>query len=824
MPSTSATDTGSRMDLAARTIDLTNTLLKASRGSTPNNLLIEIVYWLGREKLNADQLQDFMGKAAGLTFPNQTGQMYLDEVRKRGEAKLTAHLFLRQSGSLGRLLVADPSLCWVPSTVACLYQCHSDNEFVAEAICECILQDSNTHETVVASNFRTNYLERLQLKAVVEKIVSSVWFCVVNSGHQLPPLPSELTNICSSGHFLDKQQFGKILRALQSDYPKFIVRSRFLFLNLMIWLQYHFNGILRVTVSSKIVYKKTMGDSSQEIELRVQEFCTEPCSVSSTSSTYELLTEVAGDFKCLLHQKTHYPNTRDAMPVSGARQPLYHIQSNLQANPNFNVRTKGFQIVIRTIAQEIMQWLLNITLVEKPDHVRNLNEVGFWAKFEPIADGQRSYKVADILKCNPTMLNMPWGERPRHPVIFSRDTGDQYGVESSPFDLGAYFGSKAIIQESNSLGIEDVIRYFPILQDMLEKDVSPNCKCVGCSESQKGPTRFKRGCLCTMAVIEVLILLGHGIADSFGCLDQSGTHDNELVVELMKQLLVELCRDEKILWNTWFSMAARVFLGFPSIPKRDVNEGGTIGAFQYGNIVAIATWIDFDIDVDVRGCFGMICGNGRLAVRSTPHDPEAYPKSVQDEYAVIYIGDTELTTSYNNRFPKTSVPPGVSVDLVIDQTDVTTSMVLVPIRGHEFSLMLMISTSEHRRIVDLSKAVVARRWLSVPACDHGPMQTPCLTFEIPSQMMDFNDIVGRWNADAKRLEVESTILYCSDLLDSSLKRNIALAVSPHGRRLVKDCSTCLSTQVQELSSTGFKEVEMYVIRSSVNEKGLIRRF
>jgi hypothetical protein len=163
----------------------------------------------------------------------------------------------------------------------------------------------------------------------------------------------------------------------------------------------------------------------------------------------------------------------------------------------------------------------HITLVEKPDKVRNLSEVGFWAKFEPVEDGQRSYKVADILKCNPTMLNMPWGERPRHPVIFSRDMGNQYGVESSPFDLGVYFGSKAVIQESNSLGIEDVIRYFPILQDMLEKDVSPNCKCVGCSESHKGPTRFKRGCLCTMAVIEVLVLLGHGIADSFGCLDQS---------------------------------------------------------------------------------------------------------------------------------------------------------------------------------------------------------------------------------------------------------------------------------------------------------------
>ncbi|KAH7070299.1 hypothetical protein FB567DRAFT_217712 [Paraphoma chrysanthemicola] len=823
MPTTSSTETGSRMDLAARAIDLTNTLLRASRESNPNNLLLEVVYWLGREKVNADQLQDFMGKASGLTFPNRTGQMYLDEVGKRGEAKLTAHLSLRQSGSLGRLLVADPRLCWVPSTVACLYQCHSDVEFVAEAICECILQDSNTHKTVVANSFRPNYLERLQLKTVVEKIVSSVWFCVVNSGHQLPPLPSELTSICPSGHFLDKQQFGKILRALQSDYPKFIVRSRFLFLNLVIWLHYHFNGVLQVTVSSKIVYKKTLGDSRQEIDLNVQEFCSQPCSLLSTASTYELLTEVAGDYTCLLHQKTDYPNTRDAFPVSGARQPLYQIQSSLHINPNFNVRTKSFQIVIRTVAQDMMQWLLNISLVEKLDKVRSLSEVGFWAKFDPVDAGQRSYKVADILKCHPTMFNMPWGERRPNPTVFSRNTGEQYGEETRLFDIDAYFGSKALPQESKTLGIEDVIRYFPILQDMLDKDISPNCKCFACSQTHKGPTGFKKGCLCTMAVIEVLILVGHGIADAFGCPDQSGTTDNELLVDLMKKLLVELCRDEMVCWNTWFSVAARVYLGFPTIPKRDPNDGGTIGAIQHGNIVAIASWIDLDVDVNVRGCFGMICGNGRLAVRTATDDPQAFAKSVQDEYAVIYIGGTEQTTSYNERFPKASIPPGASVDLVMDQTDVSTSMVLVPIRDQEFSLMLIISTSEHRRIVDYSKAVEARRWLSVPACDHGSDQTGSLTFDIPSQMMDFNDIVGRWNADARIPEVKSTILHCSDALDSPLKRNIALALSPHGRCVVKDCSICLSTQVQKLSSKRTSKVGLYVIRCSLNERALVRR-
>lgn len=823
MPSTSTSDAGSRLDLATRSIDLVSTIIKATQGSNSDNVLLEIVHWLGREKLGRDQLENFMAKALGLTSPNKAGYKYLDQVRRHGEAKLTAHLSLRQSGSLGRLLVADPRLCWVPSTIACLYQCHSDKEFVADAVCECILQDLNTHEVIVASSFRSNYLERLQLKAVVDRVVSSVWLCVVNSGDQLEPLPSELRSVCSSGHYLDSQQFGKIVRALQSDYPKFIVRSRFLFLNLVVWLQYHFHGILQVTVSSRIVYTKALGNHSQEIELRVEEFCTESCSIYSSSSTYELLTEIAGDIKCLLRQKTEYPGTRDAIPTSGARQPLYHVQSqnSKETYPYNNMRTKGFEIITRTTAQEIMKWLLNITLVERPDEVRGLSEFGFWAKIEPVADGQRSYKVSDILKSTPTMLNMPWGERPPYPMIFSRNMDDRFGPEPSQIDLDAYFGSAAT-QKSNSLGIEDVIRYFPILQDMLEQRISPSCKCTECSEFGKVPTSFKNGCLCTMAVTEILVLLGHGIADSFGCPDQSGTCDNELLIELMKQLLVELCRDEMILWNTWFSVAAKVFLGFPSILARDVEAGRTIGVFQYGNIAAIAAWIDFDMDARVRGCFGMMCKNGRLTVRTTP---EAYPRSVHDEYAVIYLGGTEHTTSYNKRFPKASVPAGVSQDLVVDQTDITTSMVLVPIRDQVFSLMLIICTSEHRRIIDMSKAVEARRWQSVPACNHGPHQTSHLAFKIPSKMMDLNEIIGRWNGDAKRPEAEPTVLYCSDLLDSALKQNIALALSPslyHShRRLVKDCTTCLLANAQELSSKPTSG-DLYIIRSSINERELTR--
>ena len=466
MPSN--TDVASRFDLIARTIDLTNVLLKATKGPGSSALLLEIVHWLGRERLSSERLAGFIIKASTLVYPNEAGQMLLDNMRRGGEERLTAHLSLRQSGSLGRLLVADPSMCWVPSTVACLYQCHSDDEFVADAICECILQDGNAFKNVVDRRFHANYLERLQLKAVVEKVVSSVWFNVVNSGQQLHSLPCELIDICPSGHYMDSQQLGKVIRSLQYDHPKIIVNSKYLFRNIAVWLHYHFAGLLRVMVSSKIIYSKQLGHSPQEIELRVEAFCSESCVQSSTSSsTYEILAEIDGGIRRVLEQKTDYPGTWDAMPTSRARQPLYYIQENTPME--VSDRTKGLEIIIKTTARKMMEWLLNISLVERIDGVRGLAELGFWAKLEPISD-EFSYTIASILKATPKMSNLPWGQPSRHPVIYSAPTDDRYGTEPGPIDISAYYSRSPETQE---LTLEDVLRYFPILQDMLKQDVAP---------------------------------------------------------------------------------------------------------------------------------------------------------------------------------------------------------------------------------------------------------------------------------------------------------------------------------------------------------------
>jgi hypothetical protein len=111
-----------KLDLAARAIDLTLALTKATH--TSDSWLKgawEVGQWLGREKLNQYELEECMQKAKGLVVPNHNGQALFDDIVQGVDNKPRGPLFLEQSDSLGRLMAEDPYLSWMISTVASLF-------------------------------------------------------------------------------------------------------------------------------------------------------------------------------------------------------------------------------------------------------------------------------------------------------------------------------------------------------------------------------------------------------------------------------------------------------------------------------------------------------------------------------------------------------------------------------------------------------------------------------------------------------------------------------------------------------------------------------
>ena len=201
-PNSSSTD----ITLAKSGLDFTSALLNASNSSNPLvNGAIEVGQWLGREKLNRFELADCFSKAKGLAFPNDAGQQFCEKVKEGTIQNPLPHLFLVQSGTLGRMIVRDPWLCWIVSTSASLFQFHYETSFISNALCSFIMRKQHSREDL-RHDFDLKYRpDRVQVKSVVDKIVSSVWLNVVNAGQRTISLPDELQSICPRGHLPTQQ-------------------------------------------------------------------------------------------------------------------------------------------------------------------------------------------------------------------------------------------------------------------------------------------------------------------------------------------------------------------------------------------------------------------------------------------------------------------------------------------------------------------------------------------------------------------------------------------------------------------------------------------
>ena len=288
------------MDVSARSIDLLNALndtIKNPQGIV--QLGLEIGRWLGREKLSKRQLQICLEKAKGLARANAQGHEFFQAVSARKiPQRAVGHIFAQPSGSLGRLMANDPYLCWMISSIACLFEFHGE-DFISNMLCAFIMQAHLSRDDNVTESQLVWHPLRLQLKPVIDKIVSSVWLNVVNSGvvHtnqngslSALPLPAKIKEVCPNGHHLEWHKLSIVLSRLRNVEDETIIQSKHIVFNLTIWLLYHFRGCFRVIVSGKTVYDEMLGQDGSTIEYRVGQFCpAELCSLSGEAQSNDII-------------------------------------------------------------------------------------------------------------------------------------------------------------------------------------------------------------------------------------------------------------------------------------------------------------------------------------------------------------------------------------------------------------------------------------------------------------------------------------------------------------------------------------------------------
>ena len=775
------------LDLTARSIDLAKVLIDASNAR--GGLLeigIQIGQWLQHEGLDRHELQEFFQQAQDLALPNGNGLKFHQLVRDTQVARPLLPLFLQPSGSLGRLLIVDPALCWIVSTIGCLFRQHPDYE-VTEILVETIAEKRRDQYPQLKNGMPK--ASRVQLQSVVRKIVSSVWYNIINSGTTTMDLPSCLHEVCAKGHCLPPIAFARVTAALGIQRNSIMVRSDKLYLNLALWLLLHFHGRFLVTVAGTIVLDEKLGQETMEIELRVQSSCTDDsdCETSVVDRDIEILGIIGATIDEIETVSTH-----SSTPNPQTRQGLYPARPTTETW--VTTLPESSKIWTRCTAQHIMKWILSLPVSTASDSGR----LGFSANLntkvqEKSASG---LKVLDIVRRSPAILNKRWGNKPPSSIVYSQiiqDASDEDGDSSPP----------AIDTEPKELG--DILPHFPILRELISS-VKAQCECGYCEEESSDGDRSRiinEGCLSHQALVEVMILLSHSIADSLGVNDASSHRDKDSLVKMTARLLKETTFG-RIRWDTWFIVSSSVLLGCPSPENfsRSDSSLSELCAIQHGNLAAIAGWIDLNQDLTVQGCFSLHYGEGKLGTMNKTNN-ELQFRGVVGDFLIVRTEETErwdLRDSQGRKQPPKPNDP--SLTMLVDDSKVESDLFLVNDDTQNYRLLTRIRTSHHSRLINPFAAMqgVVKN-IPIYACSQDHLcKTPCKT-EDSIAIYTFDDLLGQWQlfasgdhepADSSGAKaIGGSSYHLSQVLDSSLKVNVAYALSVGNRMIINRSGACI---------------------------------
>ncbi|KAL8810322.1 MAG: hypothetical protein Q9200_002677 [Gallowayella weberi] len=779
------------LDLVARNIDLVSTLVDAT--NTPGGLLnlgIQIGEWLQHEKVNRHELKDCFESAYGLAWPNKNGELFRDEVRTKPAVKPLLPLFLQHSGSLGRLLVFDEALCWIVSTTGCLLNYHAE------------IWVTNVITTIIAESQPKSQSPRkppldvgkIQIRSIIKKIVSSVWYNIVNTGTETMGLPDALANICTVGHHLPPELMGRVIVALQPQSSHMVVRSPMLYQNLTLWLLLHFHGRFVVTVSGKTVYQEDLGrinTQQNELELRIASFCqsstgrTEQhrrvCS-SPQDDHLEVLGNVAGQFESFLDKKVPHPGT---LPQTDAqtRQELYDPKPLTEKAR----LPDSSRIWTRCTAQEIIRWMLNLSISSADD----FEGYWFYVHMDQKVDSDVSRpvcKIVDILKRMPGILNRQWGNRPPSIVVAERieeATPDE--TERDTFSLVPPANKTQKGQPFPRL--ESLLPHFPILRELVNK-VKGSCECIMCKTEKTDERKveiIKGGCFKHLALSEVLILLSHAVADAFGVADTSARRDTDTLVGLMTLILLGIVEEKSIDWNSWFCLASSVLLGCSFrdglFGDRVEDPARPICALQYGNLAAVAGWLDMNKELRVHGSFALNYGEGKLGTINDDHKDNHF-RGVLSDFAIVQTEGTEDTSSYNLLHPKAPDRSWSEMHDLADHSKAKSDCILVSL-GHEvYRLLTRVKSDTHSRIIDPTEAVV-KVAAGIPLlpnprdCTEHAGRGPSSSVPETMTSYSFDEVLGRWPEAG---ELGDSNYFVSNFLDTELKINVAYALLEDDQR------------------------------------------
>ncbi|KAG7008754.1 hypothetical protein G7Y79_00004g013380 [Physcia stellaris] len=806
------------MDVSARGMDLLQTIAEITNSSngaikTASN----VMYWLGRERINQEDLEHCLTRAKDLVHPNGDALLFYNDVLKGIE--MMPQSVLRpfksiSSGSLGRFLVFDPGLAWITSTISGLYQFH-DESFIAHAVTALIVHMNAQREgdqTKFLSSFWSNPV-CLKMMPVVKKITSSVWLNIVNSGNASMPLPEELRTICPVGHHLDINDLVEALARL--NHPcraaRVIISSQYLLGNLILWLIYHFNGLLRVIVSGKTTYESRLGYEEREVEVRVSLRCGsdgECSNARDNARQFEMVECIASDWRQFFKGNSLSSSSLGHKPR--VRKALYDLDAWRSITP-LNSHA-ALQSKIRQVALDMVRWICRLRIEPFAPAISGIVYKVDLKRTE--ASGRQMTLISDLLKRSPSILQAAWASE------LPRNWAPEDAVEIwSPqgFAQAASHSKQRPEPSDDTDSVKDtrasLIRgCFPGLDDLISR-AQAQCQCVTCS-NEKTITHLQSGCLKFHAYAAVLTLLGHSVADAFSADDVSGAEDTSFQVTnpdvyFVERILLDIAQNSRIVWQTWFQVAACVYLGRcyvnPGVKRRAKGmltaDGTMLMAIQYGGLAVVAPWTDLSLEISHIGSFGFVTVRGRLCVPTATKD---HPGSitthqvVDDDFAVIKDRKTEFTATDDQNVES---PISIAdIHLPVDDHDPELDVILFSSDHEEYHLLTRVRSGKYSRLVSTSATAILQSKLihsqAPKACKHESGLTSNEAASVAADkalVYPFDKMLGQWPG------VPLGRLHMSQFIDTYLKYNVALALAEGGIVAVNGtrCWTCAARRLLE---------------------------
>ncbi|KAL8758723.1 MAG: hypothetical protein Q9184_003843, partial [Pyrenodesmia sp. 2 TL-2023] len=595
------------LDLVTRSIDLTAVIARGTKldlvsmvRDAATHAGADLIRWLAREQIAEQSFIYTMECGKGIAHPNKDGSSFLEALGHTSSRLYGLRLIL--PGALGRTILYDEGLKWIGTTEAVLLKYHP-REYVVDTLCTLFvihnLGENHPNAEATASLIRP----------VLEKTVDSIHLHVSNTGFWTGPCPKELDQLTK--HYIDSGNLAEIIQEFskpQLSCSNLVLQMDCYIVEIIDWVLTHWSGIVELCIDNLIVFRDTLGMSGYLLTVSIDSSCTTggECAPGTHEQKFRIgmiSGQAGGGPRVVYSGSLGVDETSAEFDVySSHRSQLYDIQNPFKThhfclNP---LELKRAQMA----GQELVRCILALPVVPLWGS-QNVTIPYFGLRVVR----ESTTKFRWWLKKIPSMVQLNLGVTMSPRSLFSPNHDVDDGTDQG--------------YRRYRYSIRETADWYPEIRALMEMAYE-RCVC-GCHDKGFnmfliGPSELNDGCLVNLIIYEVLLVIGHALADGAGAVDISNLHGRDSAVGLAEEVKKFLCciaAYGTIHWNSWFLLCSTAVTGESyDVASRhsidDVKNNGFLLFAVAGSMTVRPIWFDFEKEINLKCSWGIKLLNGSI--------------------------------------------------------------------------------------------------------------------------------------------------------------------------------------------------------------------